>query len=201
MDVPAAALSGWTGIRTGGEEAFLPDKKARYERLIGPLESQLMRSAWRIVRHPDLAEDAFQETLLTVWKKLERVERHPNPQALVLKIGLDAAYDALRKKERRRRREEPYPACELPTPTGRIGATVLERKEIEEEVLAAITRLPKKQAAAVLMRLVQDQPYAVIALALGCRETTARIHVSQGRARLSRELSHLSSKSVEEDIR
>jgi RNA polymerase sigma-70 factor (ECF subfamily) len=159
-----------------------------------------MRSAWRIVRHPDLAEDALQETLLIVWKKFERVERHPNPQALILKIGLDAAYDALRKQERRRRREEPFPALELPMPAGRTGAAVLEKKEIEEEVLAAIARLPRKQATAVLMRVVQDQPYPAIAQALGCRETTVRIHVSQGRARLSRELSHLSSKSVREDI-
>jgi RNA polymerase sigma factor (sigma-70 family) len=85
-------------------------------------------------------------------------------------------------------------------PAGRTGAAVLEKKEIEEEVLAAIARLPRKQATAVLMRVVQDQPYPAIAQALGCRETTVRIHVSQGRARLSRELSHLSSKSVREDI-
>lgn len=197
MAVLATSLSGWAIT----EEFFLRDEKARYERLIGPLESQLMRCVWRIVRHPDLAEDALQETLLIVWKKLERIERHPNPQALILKIGLDAAYDALRKQERRRRREEPYPALELPTPAGRTGKTVLERKEIEEEVLAAISRLPRKQAAAVLMRLVQDQPYPAIAQALGCRETTVRIHVSQGRARLSRQLSHLSSKFVEKEPR
>ena len=74
----------------------------------------------------------------------------------------------------------------------------MERKEIEGEVLAAIARLPRKQAAAVLMRIIQDQSYRAIAQALGCRETTARIHVSKGRAKLSRQLSHLSSKSTEE---
>lgn len=45
-------------------------------------------------------------------------------------------------------------------------------------------RLPRKQALAVLMRVVQEQSYADIAAALGCTEQTARSHASKGRARL-----------------
>jgi len=198
MEILTISLFDGPRTRAGLAEGFLTDDKALYERLIGPLESQMMRCVWRIVRHPDLAEDALQDALLIIWKKLRLIRIHPNPQALILKICTDAAFDVLRRKERIRRREEPYPARELPIPDGRPGEDVLERKEIEGEVLAAIARLPRKQAAAVLMRIIQDQSYRAIAQALGCRETTARIHVSKGRAKLSRQLSHLSSKSTEE---
>lgn len=67
----------------------------------------------------------------------------------------------------------------------------LEKKETESEILKAISRLPRKQAVAVLMRIVQEQPYDAIAKTLGCKEVTARIHVSRGRVRLSQWLSHL----------
>lgn len=61
-------------------------------------------------------------------------------------------------------------------------------------MLRAIARLPRQQAAAVLLRIVQEQSYEAVAKALDCSETTARIHVSRGRARLSRWLAPLISK-------
>ena len=67
----------------------------------------------------------------------------------------------------------------------------LERREQREAVLEAIAQLPPRQALAVLMRVVEEQPYAVIASALGCAEITARIHLMRGRARLGRLLAHL----------
>lgn len=77
------------------------------------------------------------------------------------------------------------------------AADELVGKEIETEVLDAIGRLPEKQAVAVLMRIVQDEPYDAIAQAMGCSESTVRIHVSRGRARLSQWLSHLKTASRE----
>ncbi len=41
----------------------LMDDKARYERFVAPLEPQMMKSIWRVVRHPGLAEDALQNAL------------------------------------------------------------------------------------------------------------------------------------------
>jgi DNA-directed RNA polymerase specialized sigma24 family protein len=41
------------------------------------------------------------------------------------------------------------------------------------------------------MRVVEEQPYAVVARALGCAEITARIHVMRGRSRLRRLLAPL----------
>ena len=59
----------------------------------------------RIVRDPEDAADVFQEVLAVIWNKLERIDRHPNPHAYILRICVTRSYDALRKKARRRRRE------------------------------------------------------------------------------------------------
>lgn len=180
-------------------EVILKSKETlSYEKLITPIESQMMRSIWRIVRHPEAAEDTMQDALTIIWKKLDRICRHPNPQAFILKICVNAAYDTLRKTRRIREREELKNIHTLPAESDSNGLERLEKKNIEAEILDAIRRLPRKQALAVLMRILQGQSYDSIAQILDCSEVTARIHVSKGRARLSQWLSHLNLTSTKE---
>jgi RNA polymerase sigma factor (sigma-70 family) len=162
-----------------------------YEELIGPVEARMMRSIWRIVRDPQEAEDTMQDALMIIWKRLDRVRAHPNPHALILKICTDASYDTLRKRKRHARREDPDVLHRLQAHGGVTVPDEVTGIETEKEILAAVARLPKKQAVAILMRLVQEQPYEAIARAMGCAESTVRIHVLRGRQRLSRWLAHL----------
>jgi len=167
------------------------DSEELYEELIAPMESRMMRSIWRVVRSSELAEDTLQDALTVIWKKFRKVRRHPNPQALILKICLNAAYDSLRKRKRSLRHEEISILSNTPGPSEEGAMGTLVAKEMEDEVLQAIGRLPRKQALAVLMRIMQEESFDVIASTLGCSEVTARIHVSKGRARLQRWLVHL----------
>ena len=61
--------------------------------------------------------------------------------------------------------------------------------------MAAIRRsvasLPANQGKAVLLRVMSDEPYHSIGRILGCSETTARSHVSKGKARLRAVLTEL----------
>jgi DNA-directed RNA polymerase specialized sigma24 family protein len=106
---------------------------------------------------------------------------HPNPQALVLKICLNAAYDTLRRRKRYLRCEEISALGNMPCPRDQGALQELAAREVEGQVLQAISRLPRKQALAVLMRIVQEESFDAIAAALECTEITARIHVSKGR--------------------
>ena len=185
------------------EDVALEVRDFSYDRFIRPNEGLMSRVIWRIVRNPEDAEDALQDALSTIWKKRRRVCAHPNPQALILKICIDAAYDTLRKRWRHRQHQEPAvlnpqsPQEDQPRPghsTAAPHTSVLDQlvqKEAEIEILAAIGRLPRKQAVAVLMRIVREQPYEVIAQAMGCSKGTVRIHVARGRARLAKWLAHL----------
>jgi RNA polymerase sigma factor (sigma-70 family) len=180
-------------------EAFLKTKKSlSYEQLIAPVESQMMRSIWRIVRNREAAEDTMQEALTIIWKKLDHIYRHPNPRAFILKICINAAYDMLRRTKRVRQREESSNIQNFPAESEANGLERLEKRNVEVEILDAIRRLPRKQALAVLMRIVQGQPYDTIAQVLDCSEVTVRIQVSKGRAKLNRWLSHLNPTSTKE---
>jgi RNA polymerase sigma factor (sigma-70 family) len=170
-------------------ENLVTDDRAIYDELIAPMEATMMRCIWRVVRNADIAEDRLQDALAVIWKKRFQVRRHPNPPALILKICLDSAYNALRRLERVRRHTNLSRLDDVPA--DHRADRDLEERELEEQVQQAIRRLPRKRALALMMRLVHEEPFETIAQALGCSEVTVRIHISKGRAQLRKWLSPL----------
>jgi len=156
-----------------------------YDALVRPLESRMMRAIWRIVRHNEAADDALQDALAVIWRKRDAVAVHPNPQALILRIAVGAAYDAVRKSRRRLRHEIsglPDERADDSVPPVTRGA---EDRSLRAAVLDAIGRLPKRQATAALLRIVEDRTFEEIARAMDCTETTARVHVMRARKALA----------------
>lgn len=172
---------------------------ADYERLIRPIEDQMMRSVWRITQNADDAEEALQEALALIWRRFGRVCRHANPQALILRICMNSAYDVLRRKARRERWEQDTRVT-LTEPS-RTPSELAEAREQESAILRAIGQLSRNQALAVTLRLVQEQSYEAIARVLGCRENTVRKHVERGRARLCEMLAPMVSQLNKEGAR
>ncbi|MBS0265447.1 MAG: RNA polymerase sigma factor [Planctomycetes bacterium] len=154
-----------------------------YERFIRPIESQIIRSVWRITQNSNDAEDAFQEAMTQIWEQLPRLRAHPNPTALVLRICTNVACDAVRRKLRRDHRERSRNAAEADS-TARDGTAAVLDSERRDQVQGAIARLPEQQATAVSMRFLLSCSYEEIAQALDCAEPTARVHVMRGLSRL-----------------
>jgi RNA polymerase sigma-70 factor (ECF subfamily) len=178
-------------LSRGAEKDSMKERQQEYERLIAPIEDRMMRAVWRVMRDPNEVEDAFQEALLTVWKRWDRICIHPNPQALVLQISINAAHDALRRKLRHGRLLETDVIPEDIPDASPSAAQGISDAEQETHVLRAIGLLPKKQARAILMHAVEETPYGDIAAAMDCREATVRKHVARARAKLRSLLSHL----------
>lgn len=167
-----------------------------YDELILPIETQMAQTVLRLLRDPDDAADTVQSVLESVLRSVERIRRHPNPHAYILRMCVCRAYDALRKRKRRNAREvsldevlsgngtEPHAAAAgAVLADGREGLGD-EEKALAEGILAAIAHLPPQQAQAVMLRVVNESSYAEIAEALGCAEATAYSHYSKGKARL-----------------
>jgi RNA polymerase sigma factor (sigma-70 family) len=163
---------------TTGDDVF-------YATYLAPLETRLLRTAWRITRDRDRARDALQDAMARVWSHRERIRRHPNPGALVHRITIHAAIDVLRREGRRRRAEESAFPRSWQGKAAAEPEVDAERAEVRGLVLEAVARLPEKQAAAVTLRVLEEQPYEAIAAALGCAEATARVHALRGRKKLA----------------
>jgi len=171
------------------------DHSDHYTRYIEPIEGQIIGVIWRVLRDPDDADDALQNALTKIWSKRGAVFGHPNPKALILRICINSAYDTLRRRVRHRRDQRVLRDRTTDQATQLKGDVLLD-EELRHEIMDQIGRLPRNQAVAALMRLVDQMPYADIAQALGCSEATARVHVTRGRTRLQQRLSHLNPTSA-----
>lgn len=157
-----------------------------YDLLVRPMEGRMMRAIWRVVRHRETAEDALQDALAVIWKKREAVARHPKPTALILRIAVTAAIDAARKNRRRLRHEASGLPEDRASDTAPAIASQAEARDLRAAVLEAVRDLPRRQATAILLHVIEEQSYADVARALGCSESTVRVNVMRGRARLAR---------------
>ena len=171
-----------------------------FEDLIDPISKKMIDSIWRVVRNKHDFEDAFQEALGTVWKRLAKVRQHPHPPACILRICVNAAYDILSKNRRRREKEVSLESSDPIPDSGRDGAQRLQAREREEQILAAISRLPRAQAEAVLMRFTQEASYRDIAVALECSEAVARQHICRAREKLTVALEWLMPQSDQQTL-
>ena len=159
-----------------------------YERILRPIQPQMIRTVWRVLGNGDDADEALQQALIRIWRSWPTLVRHPNPRALALKICSDCAYDELRRRTRRLRNQqlEGHEASLLHEPSDHLS-----RMESRKAIMDAIARLSRNQAVAFVMRAIQEQSYEEIAAGLGCAEATARKHVSRARDRLSSFLADL----------
>jgi RNA polymerase sigma factor (sigma-70 family) len=171
----------------------LDDPAADYERLVRPLEGRMMRCVWRILRDADDADDTLQSALATLWRKWDRLRRHANPEALVLRFCIDAAYDQLRTRFRRQRLDRSKADADVLAVTD--PSRQIEQEETEREIMQVIAGLPGKQRVATYLRLVEGREYEAIAGVLNCGESTARKHFSRGREKLQGVLAHLSHRA------
>lgn len=173
------------------------DLQQTYDQIIRPIEDRMIRSIWRVVRNPEDAEDAMQDALVTILKQWHRIRNHPNPQSLVLKICLDAACDATRRRLRQARLVELSQGTVEQAVVSQSPAETLLSRERYVEIVTAIHRLSHQQAISVLMRAIEGQPYEAIAAVLGCSEATARKHVARSRQRLRNWLARLDPSKAE----
>ncbi len=157
---------------------------AFYEQVLAPLEGRMLRTVRRLLRDPQAAEDVLQDALVRVWRSRDVVRRHPRPQALVLRICLHAALDACRRSGRRREADAPFAVDERADGVARSPEAQAVDRARRLAVLAAIAQLPRQQALALTLRVLDEQPYRDVARVMGCSAITARIHAMRGRARL-----------------
>jgi RNA polymerase sigma-70 factor, ECF subfamily len=162
----------------------MDQRQLAYERLIAPLETRMIRTIWGIVRDRAEAQDALQEALATIWRRWDRLQVHPNPEALILRIAVNAAYDSLRRSHRRARwitTDEVRVDAPDPSPS---ALQMVSNGETRCRVRRAIASLSRNQAVAIVMHVVAGIPYDAVAAAMQCREVTVRTHVARARTRL-----------------
>lgn len=144
--------------------------------------SQLYRVALRLCRDKAKAEDLVQETYLQAWRSFHRFEQGTNLRAWLYKIMFNVYYSSQRREKLQYAGTEETIAQTIaydpPTP----------QQLTDEEVLAALERLPKDFQIPILLADVEELSYREVADAMGIPIGTVMSRLHRGRKLLRTEL-------------
>jgi RNA polymerase sigma-70 factor (sigma-E family) len=151
------------------QEAAAPDE--HFAAFVLATQPRFRRTAFLICGDWHQAEDIVQTALARVYSRWGRLSASDDPGAYAHRAVVNAAID-----ERRRpwRRELPalYPPDRCSPPDD--GLTV--------EVLAALSGLPRRQRAVVVLRYVEDRDVETTAALLGISPGTVKSQAAKGLA-------------------
>lgn len=163
------------GVRraSSGDDQF----RAFYERL----EPRAVSVATRLVHDRVLGEDIAAEAFARAYSQWGRVNRHPNPDAWLLRVVGNVAIDQIRRESRRSDLEA------ASTSHHRDGAhrdPVAESSELRIDIRDAIGRLSGRQQEVVVMRYLIDLSEDEVASGLGMSTGSVKTHLSRASKKL-----------------
>lgn len=163
--------------KTGDIEAF--------EQIIRLHERQVFRTALRLLRRVEDAEDAAQEVYLRLHKHLRRLKQDHDIMPWLYRVTVNVCYDANRRREPA---ALPMDASQRPDLEPRDPAPSPYRQAADAEEWRAMTHalnaLPEKQRASIVLRDLEGLPEESVAQILGIAQATVRTHVCRARLRL-----------------
>ena len=181
MVAPKAERRSWTSTdswierRRGDRQAF-----AELARASG---ARLDATARLILRDPELAQDAVQETLIRAWRGLPGLRDPATFDHWLHSLVANACIDLIRKRRRRVDRGRTDRA-QRPSHASTASGSIAERDLLDR----ALARLDPEARAVVVLHFYLDQPLPRVADMLGIPIGTAksRLHRSLGDDALGR---------------
>ncbi len=156
--------------------------------LVERYQRPLYNLCLRMLAAPEAAEDATQDAFIHAFRSIKTF-RGGSFRAWLFRIGANACYDEMRRRRSR-------PAVSLDEPRGEENQPLdvpdtaavpherLERKELAEALLHALSRLPADQRLAIVLADVHGLDYSEIAVAMDCSLGTVKSRISRGRGQL-----------------
>jgi RNA polymerase sigma-70 factor (ECF subfamily) len=177
--------------------------RAAYGRIVELHQDRLFNAILRMVGEPEEARELTQETFTRGLLKIDTFRGESQPYTWLFRIGMNLAISQLRKVQRRR-------TFSLDAPPGRNGkaagddqatlldrltarsaespAQIAERRERDQQVLAALGRLDAEYRAVLVMRDIEGFDYAQMADVLGLPLGTLKSRLFRARLALRDEL-------------
>ncbi|RZQ63377.1 RNA polymerase subunit sigma-70 [Amycolatopsis suaedae] len=163
-----------------------------FRELIEPHRDELRLHCYRILGSLADAEDVLQETMVAAWQGLDGFAGRSTLRTWLYRIATNRCLNALRAG--RRRPAEPLPPFDPPEPSRRGEVTWLEpypdgpeasyeaKETVELAFVAALQRLPPRQAAILVLRDVLGFSTAEVAEMLDTSATAVKGALQRARA-------------------
>jgi len=169
------------------EQSLSGDPEA-YAALVNRHQKMIRAVTFRMTGSPDDAEELAQDAFLRAYRQLGTFGGGSKFSTWLCQIAINLSLDWRRRESRRDDIHSQWAA-----------ETFLENNpdggfpdELSRRVQAALTRLPAKQRAAIVLTIYENQSHAEAAKTLGCTEATISWRVFTARQKLKRLLKDLS---------
>jgi RNA polymerase sigma-70 factor (sigma-E family) len=147
--------------------------------LVADLTGPLLRTAYLLCYDLAEAEDLVQETWARMAKRWQRGGAVDSPAAYAHRVLVNAAIDSQPARGRRRAELHRDKSGELPEPADPGSIRSLHAVDDQDVLARALTRLPRRQRAVVVLRYFDDLPEQEVASVLGCSPGTVKSTASR----------------------
>src|SRR3954469_23669061 len=151
---------------------------------LGEHGSSVMKVARAYTLTSDECQDLAQEILLQAWRSLPSFEGKATPATWFYRVALHTAMNWHRKDKPRRSRQQPLVEVHVLATEGATSAQAAQQRETVEQLYDAIHKLPKADAALVLLYL-DELSYRDMAEVLGISETNVGVKLNRAKKALS----------------
>lgn len=156
-----------------------------FEALISKYQIYAYNIAYRMLGNEEDAKDATQETLIKVFKGLDKFKENSEFSTWLYTITVNTCRDQLRKRNRIQEisvddSEDKIP-IQLIADASSDPLSRLENKEVSERLLSALEKISVFQKTAILLRDVYGFSYEEISAIENCSIGTVKSRISRGR--------------------
>ena len=169
---------------------------ASFGLLLEKHRSAVIHFLYRMVQNHAVAEELAQEVFLRVYRSRGTYEPTAKFTTWLFRIATHLALNSLRDGKNERSREYlDGPTAEMPgrqiSDTGPSVEQRMVHQSKLEEIRRAVSTLPEKQRAAVLMHKYEEMEYSQIARVLGCSESAVKSLLFRAYETLRSRLAHM----------
>jgi len=154
-----------------------PDRDVEFAEFFGATWPRLFRTTYAVAGDRVLAEDALQTAFAKAYTSWHRVQAAQHPEAYVRRMAVNEVLGVLRRPWFRAERSTAVPE---PAPLPSAESRTVDR----DTVWRAVSSLPPRQRAVVVLRYYEDLSEAEIAEVLGCSRGTVKSTASAALANL-----------------
>jgi len=160
------------------------DRKSLFLTWLGEHGAAVMKVARAYTLTGVECQDLAQEILLAAWQSLPKFEGKASPATWFYRVALHTAMNWRRKDKPRRSKQHPLVEMHVLATEGESSAQLAVHRETVEQLYDAIHKLPKADAALVLLYL-DELSYQEMAEVFGISESNVGVKLNRAKKALS----------------
>ncbi|KQL57014.1 MULTISPECIES: RNA polymerase sigma factor SigW [Bacillaceae] len=176
-------------IKQGDDQAFAE--------LVDLYKDKVYQVAYRMVGHPQEAQDVAQEAFLRVYTNLEKYDVNRKFSTWLFRIATNVAIDRLRKRKPDFYLQDKVKGTEDITYESQLAATddlpedQVVQFELQDWIQAEINHLPPKYRTAIILKYLEDLSLKEISDIMDLPVATVKTRIHRGREALRKRMRHV----------